>query len=53
MDLSMKHVYLSKEMQAKQTPFEHYLSPTLLEVEGERAERAQLGTGQPYNRQIP
>ena len=40
-------------MQAKQTPFAHYISPTLREVEAERAERAALGTGQPYNRQIP
>jgi ubiquinol-cytochrome c reductase subunit 7 len=53
MDLSMKHVYLPKDMQEKQTPFSFYLSPTLDEVKGERAERASLGAGQPYNRQIP
>mmetsp|Transcript_22715 Transcript_22715/g.43279 ORF Transcript_22715/g.43279 Transcript_22715/m.43279 type:complete len:124 (+) Transcript_22715:121-492(+) len=32
MDLSMKHVYMSKEMQAKQTPFLPYITPHLLEV---------------------
>ena len=53
MDLSMKHIYLSEEEQAKQTPFDHYLRPTLERVKAERAERAALGAGQPYNRQIP
>ena len=48
-----RYRYLSKEMQAQQTPFAHYISPTLLEVQAERQERAMLGTGQPYNRQIP
>jgi|TARA_B110000977_G_scaffold193235_1_gene267904 ubiquinol-cytochrome c reductase subunit 7 len=50
MDLSMKHVYLDKEMQAKQTPLKWYIQPVLEEVEAERDERAALGTGQPYNR---
>jgi ubiquinol-cytochrome c reductase subunit 7 len=53
MDLSMKHVYLDKDQQKKQTPFAWYVTPALEEVEAERDERAALGTGQPYNRQIP
>jgi ubiquinol-cytochrome c reductase subunit 7 len=53
MDLSMKHVYLDKDAQKTQTPFLWYLTPKLEEVEAERDERAALGTGQPYNRQIP
>ena len=53
MDLTMKHVYLDQESQAKQTPFLGYITPVLDVVEAEKAERAQLGTGQPYNRQIP
>ena len=53
MDLSLKHVYLSKEEQAMQTPFDFYLTPVVEEVKRERAERAALGTTQPYNRQIP
>jgi ubiquinol-cytochrome c reductase subunit 7 len=53
MDLSLKHVYLAKDMQEKQTPWNFYLTPTLEQVEAERAERASLGAGQPYNRQLP
>lgn len=53
MDLSMKHTYLSAEEQAKQTPFDFYLTPIVERVKAERAERAALGAGQPYNRQIP
>ena len=53
MDLSMKHIYLDEEMQKKQTPFKWYIRPALEEVEAERDERAALGTGQTYNRQIP
>jgi ubiquinol-cytochrome c reductase subunit 7 len=49
----MKHVYLDKDQQKKQTPFAWYVTPALEEVEAERDERAALGTGQPYNRQIP
>jgi ubiquinol-cytochrome c reductase subunit 7 len=45
--------YLPKEVQDKQTPFKFYLSPTLEQVKAERAERASLGAGQPYNRQLP
>ena len=52
-DLSMKHAYLSKEEQALQTPFDFYLTPIVAQVKRERAERAALGQGQPYNRQIP
>lgn len=53
MDHSLKHTYLSKELQAKQTPFEEYLYPMVQQVKGEMAEKAQLGTGKPYERQIP
>ena len=49
----MKHVYLSKEVQEKQTPFAFYVQKELQQVQAERAERAALGTGQPYNRQLP
>jgi len=52
-DLSMKHAYLSAEEQAKQTPFDHYLTPIVERVKQERAERAASGVTQPYNRQIP
>ena len=45
MDLSMKHVYLDKEMQKKQTPFQWYVRPVLEEVEAERDERAAPGHG--------
>ena len=45
--------YLPKEMQDKQTPFAFYLTPALAQVKEERAERASLGAGQPYNRQLP
>ncbi|KAK3275547.1 hypothetical protein CYMTET_16329 [Cymbomonas tetramitiformis] len=53
MDLSLKHVYLSKDMQAKQTPFLFYAQDQLKEVEAEQAERALLGGASPYNRQLP
>eukprot|EP00271_Cylindrocystis_brebissonii_P013534 TRINITY_DN33426_c0_g1_i1.p1 TRINITY_DN33426_c0_g1~~TRINITY_DN33426_c0_g1_i1.p1 ORF type:complete len:140 (+),score=32.68 TRINITY_DN33426_c0_g1_i1:43-420(+) len=53
MDLSMKHAYLSKEMQAKQTPYEPYLQDMLKKIKEERAERAALGTSMPYQRSIP
>jgi ubiquinol-cytochrome c reductase subunit 7 len=52
-DLSMKHAYLSKEEQARQTPFDFYLTPIVERVKAERAERTALGGAQPYNRQIP
>jgi len=53
MDLSMKHIYLDEETRKKQTPFDHYLSPTLAEVEAEKAEKVALGSDVAYNRQIP
>lgn len=53
MDLSLKGTFLPKELQEKQTPFDHYLRPVIEEVKAERSERAQLGTGAPYQRTIP
>jgi len=53
MDLSMKHIYLDRDLQEKQTPFDHYLSPVLAEVENEKAEKVALGSDVSYNRQIP
>eukprot|EP00899_Mesostigma_viride_P024509 jgi/Mesvir1/5242/Mv15363-RA.1 len=53
MDLSMKHTYLPKEMQEKQTPFEYYLQEPLKQVLAEKKERLELGVSPPYNRQIP
>eukprot|EP00959_Pyramimonas_sp_CCMP1952_P100150 2094300-Pyramimonas_sp.AAC.2 len=52
-DLSMKHVYLSKDLQKQQTPFLPYLTPTLLEVEAENDERKAIGAAIPYERAIP
>ena len=40
-------------MQDKQTPFAFYVQQELAQVHAERAERAALGTGQPYDRQLP
>ena len=40
-------------MQDKQTPFAFYIQKELAAVQEERAERASLGTGMPYNRQLP
>mmetsp|Transcript_9203 Transcript_9203/g.10630 ORF Transcript_9203/g.10630 Transcript_9203/m.10630 type:complete len:125 (-) Transcript_9203:99-473(-) len=53
MDLSMKHKYLDKEMQAKQTPFKSYLLNDLQQVQTENHERATLGGKAKYNRQLP
>jgi Ubiquinol-cytochrome C reductase complex 14kD subunit len=53
MDLSLKHISLSKEMQDKQTPFDSYLQDTLERVEAEEAERFALGAGRSKDRQIP
>lgn len=53
MDLSLKHIYLPKDIQAVQTPFLPYITPHLLEVEAENRERAQLGASVPYQRAIP
>ena len=52
-DLSFKHASLSSEMQKQQTPFNFYLKPTVERIEAENVERAELGTGKPYDRQIP
>ncbi|KAJ6791511.1 cytochrome b-c1 complex subunit 7-2 [Iris pallida] len=53
MDLSMKHEYLSEELQAKQTPFRYYLQDMLALVKKERAEREALGALPLYQRTIP
>ncbi len=53
MDLSMKHDYLPKELQAQQTPFRSYLQEMLTLVKKERAEREALGALPLYQRSIP
>ncbi|KAM0026291.1 putative cytochrome b-c1 complex subunit 7 [Helianthus debilis subsp. tardiflorus] len=53
MDLSMKHEYLSPELQAQQTPFRSYLSDMLALVEREKAERQALGALPLQQRTIP
>ncbi|CAD7697010.1 unnamed protein product [Ostreobium quekettii] len=53
MDLSLKHVYLDKEMQEKQTPFNHYLQGTLEEVKNEQMERYMVGAERTYDRSLP
>ncbi|BDA42474.1 probable cytochrome b-c1 complex subunit 7 [Coccomyxa sp. Obi] len=53
MDLSLKHVYLPKELQAVQTPFNSYVMDVIQQVEAENQEKAQLGTGKTYDRSIP
>ena len=52
-DISMKHSELPKDMQEKQTPFSSYMADTLDLVRLEGKERAELGTGKPYERHIP
>ncbi|PIA65471.1 hypothetical protein AQUCO_00100755v1 [Aquilegia coerulea] len=52
MDLSMKHEYLSEELQAKQTPFRSYLQEMLALIKRERAEREALGALPLYQRTI-
>ncbi|KAK9141628.1 hypothetical protein Syun_011028 [Stephania yunnanensis] len=52
-DLSMKHEYLSSDMQAMQTPFRYYLQDMLVLVKRERAEREALGALPLYQRTIP
>jgi ubiquinol-cytochrome c reductase subunit 7 len=52
-DISMKHSELPKEMQEKQTPFVEYMKDTLDLVRLENKERAELGTGRPYERHLP
>ncbi|ESQ29619.1 hypothetical protein EUTSA_v10023759mg [Eutrema salsugineum] len=53
MDLSMKHEYLPKDLQAVQTPFRGYLQEMLALVERERLEREALGALPLYQRTIP
>ncbi|XP_021275616.1 cytochrome b-c1 complex subunit 7-2 [Herrania umbratica] len=53
MDLSLKHVYLPKDLQAMQTPFRSYLQDMLALVKKERAEREALGALPLYQRTIP
>uniref|UniRef100_A0A2P2KYQ9 Cytochrome b-c1 complex subunit 7 n=1 Tax=Rhizophora mucronata TaxID=61149 RepID=A0A2P2KYQ9_RHIMU len=53
MDLSMKHEYLPKDLQAMQTPFRSYLQDMLALVKKERAEREALGAFPLYQRTIP
>uniref|UniRef100_A0A7S1MZT3 Cytochrome b-c1 complex subunit 7 n=3 Tax=Eukaryota TaxID=2759 RepID=A0A7S1MZT3_9EUKA len=52
-DISQKHTELPDEFKKLQTPFKHYLKPMVKQVELENEERASLGTGKPYDRQIP
>uniref|UniRef100_A0A0D6QZB6 Cytochrome b-c1 complex subunit 7 n=1 Tax=Araucaria cunninghamii TaxID=56994 RepID=A0A0D6QZB6_ARACU len=53
MDLSMKHEYLPKELQAVQTPYRTYLQDMLELVQAERKEREALGATALYERTIP
>ncbi|KAL3695362.1 hypothetical protein R1sor_009438 [Riccia sorocarpa] len=53
MDASMKHEYLPKELQAKQTPYQWYLQDALDQVKQERKEHVELGSSLPYTREIP
>ena len=53
MDLSMKHEYLPKDLQAVQTPFRGYLKEMLALVERERKERDALGALPLYQRTLP
>ncbi|KAL1833127.1 hypothetical protein DCAR_0103191 [Daucus carota subsp. sativus] len=53
MDLSMKHSYLSKEMQAMQTPFRTYIQEMMVVVLREKAERKALCALPLYQRTIP
>uniref|UniRef100_A0ACD6A210 Uncharacterized protein n=1 Tax=Avena sativa TaxID=4498 RepID=A0ACD6A210_AVESA len=53
MDLSMKHQYLTDDLQALQTPFKSYLSDMLALVKKEAAERQALGALPIYERTLP
>ena len=53
LDISLKHTYLPKDLQAKQKPLEPYLRPMLRQVQAEMKERKMLGTKKPYDRQLP
>ena len=50
---SLKHIELDKEMQAKQTPYDFYLTPTLLQIQKEHSEREKLGATRLRERSIP
>ena len=52
-DISQKHTELPEELKKLQTPFNFYLKPMVEQIETENAERVGLGTGKPYDRQIP
>ncbi|KAI3701476.1 hypothetical protein L6452_26582 [Arctium lappa] len=53
MDLSMKHEYLPKDLQARQTPFRSYLFDMLALVKREKAEREALGALPLEQRSLP
>lgn len=53
MDLSLKRDYLPSEVQAVQTPFLFYARDAIATIEAENSEKAALGTGKAYDRQIP
>nr|KAJ0191469.1 hypothetical protein LSAT_V11C800412620 [Lactuca sativa] len=53
MDLSMKHEYLPKDLEAQQTPFRSYLTDMLALVEREKAEREALGALPLQQRTLP
>ncbi|CAN8326979.1 unnamed protein product [Cochlearia groenlandica] len=53
MDLSMKHEYLPKDLQAVQTPFRGYLQEMLALVQRESKEREALGALPLYQRTLP
>merc|ERR1711907_476837 len=48
-----KRAELPPEIQALQDPFKPYLSPYVEQVKAENAERAAVGAGKPYDRQLP
>ena len=52
-DLSMKHEYLTDDLQAMQTPFRSYIQEMLALVKREREEREALGALPLYQRSIP
>jgi ubiquinol-cytochrome c reductase subunit 7 len=53
MDLSLKRDYLPPEVRGVQVPFLHYAKGTLDAVIAENGEKAALGAGKNYDRQIP
>ncbi|KAK9682625.1 hypothetical protein RND81_10G086300 [Saponaria officinalis] len=52
-DLSMKHEYLSDDLQAMQTPFRSYLQDMLALVNRETEEREALGALPLHQRSLP